>query len=133
MARSVARAQLQERAEFEAWQERTLPPFIVNNADRSYRLRNVETGAIITPDRLRFLFGRRETSANSVPLTPEEATAAPCGLGLLEYMAEIIRGATAAPEEVAAINATLPPGVKLEQVPIDELLQMRSGYPKVQH
>src|SRR5207245_2123832 len=37
-----------------AFQAFGLPREVVDNSDRSYRLRNVETGDIITPDQLKF-------------------------------------------------------------------------------
>jgi len=58
----LARRFLRERADYEAWQEGL--GLGIDNSDRDYRLRNVESGEIITADRLRFFFGARETAAN---------------------------------------------------------------------
>ena len=80
-----AKATLRKRSQLEEWQERTYPG-LIDNSDRSYRLRNIETGEIITPDQVHFYFGRRPTSANSRPMSYGEATAPSSGMRLLDYL-----------------------------------------------
>jgi hypothetical protein len=109
LTRQHAMAILRARARFEAWQEREigglgLPPDAADNSDRWFRLRDEETGHITPPARLRFLFGRRNTSANSRQLPDELARAPWSGMSLIDYLAELYKAGVVPPIVVTAVR-----------------------------